>query len=758
MKNFLIRMSICLLTFLSSSQSAFSKIIYSKNSTNWKLTNTWVGDIVPTAQDTVVIFGHSVFISNTDNITVKRLVFKNNNSAESSLSLESFSKLIVLGDVEMSDDNFSQDVKFMARDSSSFQVDGDFIITRKATNSTTSPLRLHLLNGAEGLILGNLTYNYLEADFLEFSYELHLQGNSKLQVQGLTSFNIAGGNHFYARATDTSQLILNGGLIADMTDGANGYIESNSKALIKVAGDVTLRNASTESGAFGLRLFTGTDGGHVTVGGNFKLQSTDADAEVRLNSAVSSGFKTHITIGGNLIFDTPFESTAIVYLGDDVELFLAGDILRQQDLGSITMEEDAVLEFNGTAKQQIPATQIVSSEDSLYLTNLRFNNPAGFDIAGPMVIYDSLNLDMGIIKTTETNTLTIADGAKISEGNSTAYIDGPVTKLGSTKDESFLFPTGDQGKYAPIGITPKTTSTTSSYTAKYDKCPPPFEENLTGDLVEISGIQSWQITRGAMADSFDVTLHWMDANAEGIIDESSLMVAGLDAANEEWIPMGQNGMTTNGTSGYMTNDDKCPPPFERTVFTIGSIANNRLPSEIVRFEAKKEGEEVVINWTTATEINSAYFIVEKSKDGTNFGRLTSVDAHGNSTTLRNYSATDKNPLNGINYYRLQRVDMDGMVSPTEILTVNYRPTPEEPIIYPNPVQDFVQIEAKGLDGRDIILEVFNQNGQEVFSGNFTLDKNGISIPTSQLNIKNSGSYILFFHDSRTTHTMKFMKI
>lgn len=86
---------------------------------------------------------------------------------------------------------------------------------------------------------------------------------------------------------------------------------------------------------------------------------------------------------------------------------------------------------------------------------------------------------------------------------------------------------------------------------------------------------------------------------------------------------------------------------------------NPLPVTLTSFEASCYESEVELTWTTSSEINNDYFVVEKSYDAINFFDLITVQGNGNSNVTNHYSAYDTNPSNGTTYYRLKQVDFDG---------------------------------------------------------------------------------------------------
>jgi hypothetical protein len=86
-----------------------------------------------------------------------------------------------------------------------------------------------------------------------------------------------------------------------------------------------------------------------------------------------------------------------------------------------------------------------------------------------------------------------------------------------------------------------------------------------------------------------------------------------------------------------------------------------LPIELLSFEAKSADNAVDLSWTTATEINNDYFTIEKSKSGFDFFEVCRVDGAGNSISPIYYEFSDKDPLDGISYYRLRQTDYDGTI-------------------------------------------------------------------------------------------------
>jgi len=126
--------------------------------------------------------------------------------------------------------------------------------------------------------------------------------------------------------------------------------------------------------------------------------------------------------------------------------------------------------------------------------------------------------------------------------------------------------------------------------------------------------------------------------------------------------------TSSATNGTYTLTITNP---DGQTTTINLNVNCALPIELLSFNAKAEGTKCFLNWETASEINSDYFIVQKSIDGKNFEETGRVKAAGNSTETRNYSFVDRSTVKGIVYYRLCEVDFDGTKTESEIIPVSF---------------------------------------------------------------------------------------
>lgn len=95
-----------------------------------------------------------------------------------------------------------------------------------------------------------------------------------------------------------------------------------------------------------------------------------------------------------------------------------------------------------------------------------------------------------------------------------------------------------------------------------------------------------------------------------------------------------------------------------------------LPVSLISFGGERTGEgTVLLSWETANEMNNAGFEIERSFSSTSgFSRAGFAAPNRNGSGL--YSFPDLNKHQGITYYRLKQLDLDGTFSYSQIIAVD----------------------------------------------------------------------------------------
>lgn len=148
-----------------------------------------------------------------------------------------------------------------------------------------------------------------------------------------------------------------------------------------------------------------------------------------------------------------------------------------------------------------------------------------------------------------------------------------------------------------------------------------------------------------------------------------------------------------------------------------------LPVELLDFsgDALNNGYNR-INWTTASEMNNDYFILEKSTDGINFEIINRQDGAGTSNSNNHYFNYDESP-DKLTYYRLKQVDFNGEFTYSSIIAITNSNTSNKIKIYPNPSEDG-------------IINIYSEDALEFEQIN-VLDAQGRIIYSSEPNNANS---------------------
>lgn len=158
--------------------------------------------------------------------------------------------------------------------------------------------------------------------------------------------------------------------------------------------------------------------------------------------------------------------------------------------------------------------------------------------------------------------------------------------------------------------------------------------------------------------------------------------------------------------------------------TIGFFAKNNafpLPIELSDFKVELNENIVDIIWSTATEVNNEYFIVERSTDGFHFESIKTIPGSGNSSELIEYIAEDEYPQTGNNYYRIKQVDYDGQFSYSEVKSIYITNTLENNLsfnIRPNPSNGKFSVkyyQDSAHPEKNMLIMVLDVSGNEHYS-------------------------------------------
>jgi hypothetical protein len=120
---------------------------------------------------------------------------------------------------------------------------------------------------------------------------------------------------------------------------------------------------------------------------------------------------------------------------------------------------------------------------------------------------------------------------------------------------------------------------------------------------------------------------------------------------------------------------------------LGGEGGDPLPVELSSLSAECLEKNIIINWVTASENNSASFILEKSENCMQWIISEEVAAAGFSNELLNYSIVD-NRVEGLFYYRLSQKDFDGKMRIYDPIHAECKDeSPFTILLWPNPSEN-----------------------------------------------------------------------
>jgi trimeric autotransporter adhesin len=140
-----------------------------------------------------------------------------------------------------------------------------------------------------------------------------------------------------------------------------------------------------------------------------------------------------------------------------------------------------------------------------------------------------------------------------------------------------------------------------------------------------------------------------------------------------------------------------------------------LPITLINFKAVYNSvtKTGLLTWSTAQEINSLSFEIERSTDGgLTWTTLGSIAAAGTSNSFTQYQFTDLNPVEGTNRYRLRQIDQDGKFTLTKIVSIAIRSKTEVYFtLYPNPTSGFTYIYSNVTKPTKATIQLVDINGR-----------------------------------------------
>jgi len=166
----------------------------------------------------------------------------------------------------------------------------------------------------------------------------------------------------------------------------------------------------------------------------------------------------------------------------------------------------------------------------------------------------------------------------------------------------------------------------------------------------------------------------------------------------------------------------------------GCVASLCLSVELVNFTGEERDCQNHLTWTTATESNSSYFVIERSFNADEFSEIGRVSAAGNSYENQTYSFNDL-WAGAEMYYRLKQVDVSGSHTYSNLVKIVSECHADDTgtfiDVFPNPISA----------NSEAFIKLFVDTHETVYID--VMDVTGAVISETQVSISNGPNLLRF---------------
>jgi fibronectin-binding autotransporter adhesin len=518
--------------------------------------------------------------------------------------------------------------------------------------------------------------------------------------------------------TDVMLLYIQSGTLFTSTysitqDGGGGFLLIDDAATLRLGGTNSLPGFS----GYGLDANSNVDYagttqsiGNAAVYGNLWITA----------AGTKNAIVPFVTLGNFTLSSGTFTSSI------SVTHTIGGNWLMS---GGTFTNTNITIVMNGTADQSVSSTGAFN--------NLTINKSAGqITLLSAVTVNNTLNLTSGKVSLGNYN-LTIGNSGSITNANDTKYIvtGGTGTlNMQVAAAGSKVYPVGTSTLYHPATIALTAGSTTDVFSVRM--FPAAYVSGTSGSLITANAVNAtWMINEAVNGGSnATVTLQWPGSTELFGFTRSLSRLAHYTSG--EW-DYGTVDISASGSNPYTVTRSGFTT---FSPFAVGML--NALPLKWLSIGGHNVDNDNYINWSTAEEVNTDYFIIENSVNGIDFFEIGRVRAAGNSSVIEKYNFTHQNISSTLNYYRIRQLDIDGRFTISKIIRINAAPTNTEKIsLLGNPVQGSPVVSvAASYAGVSTVL-VSDATGRLVYKQNEPLKK-GDNVFTIKTPVLLPGSYFI----------------
>lgn len=235
-----------------------------------------------------------------------------------------------------------------------------------------------------------------------------------------------------------------------------------------------------------------------------------------------------------------------------------------------------------------------------------------------------------------------------------------------------------------------------------------------------------------------------------------------------WMNVPNNGNLDPMHDGLHENYDPGPVTqfmsLRRQVSCAGHVAFTnviRLPLiplsvTFISFTAVRMDKNILLEWTTAKEINIKDFIIERSTDGVHFSEIGHKNPSGNSSFQQYYSFSDTGSSAGPLFYRIKEIDNDGKFLISSIQKVWGTDVNIDSNVYPDPFTEYFTISILSANDQPVMFRLYNYLGEMVLKQQHMIGKGQNYIRIAPLTLP-PGMYSLQVQSANGTKYFKMIR-
>ncbi len=482
-----------------------------------------------------------------------------------------------------------------------------------------------------------------------------------------------------------------------------------------------------------LEIFRGASLGGMTVQGNLTIGS---------GATIYNNMGAPITVEGDLIIQGAFSNDR---QGGASGTFFGNELIVQGNINNTGVLNHS-FDDTGTpgieGKLTMQGAAMGNGPGNTFRVNvLELNNASGISQSGTVNVAEELIFINGILQNGASELVLENTAANaITGAGSSQYISGYL-RWNLAAGINYTFPVGQDGSacgYAPFTVSFAGTAPGDllGYFEQDGAAFPGVNINCTATATNYlydCRVGDWFLTPSS-GTSYDYSVSFDIAT-------NCPLCSGV-----EGFKIIRDGLTNDPDdcpTGLSVNLSTFSTPPAATEFEVYS-SSVILPVELIDFSVRRRGEAALLTWTTVTELNNDYFVVERSADGRQFAELGRVAGAGTTYEQQHYQFIDQAPHPGLNYYRLRQVDYDGTAQLHQVAALHFPGSGSAIDLSPNPAADVLTIRLQDAGMQIKSLEITNAVGQSLQridwqTGEVRMDWNIAALPPGLYFLRTRGA-------------------